>query len=580
MRLARQLGAWLRSPRCLWAAASVALLLALLGLDNGFVADDRGLLGRLRSEPLPLPFWNLFTACKTSSPIEVLGLIYTGFLPWWASPRLSLAFFRPLAVASHYLDSLLWPDSPALMHLHNALLYGLVAALAAALYRRWLGPGWAAGLAALLYAVDEAHIEGATWIASRNTLLTACFVLGTLLLYDRHLRLGGRAALVFAALLLLCAHASSEGAVAVWGYLLPYALWLDQGPWRARAAKLAPLLLVTLAWQALYRGLGYGMYGSGLYVDPADAPLYFATVAPGRLLVILREQLVLPPLAFLTSVPAPALLAMAIVLTACAAPFTVRALRASPAARACAAGMVLSAVPICAALPSPRLYFLSSFGAFGLIALVIAQCAAAQGGGARTRAGRALAALAGGALLLLHGPLALAQAPAAASLTKRADLEVRRIVESLPWGEEFAGKALLVLNTPNYYTLAFAHAYREGPGPLGPFVFGASARPVRVSRIAHDTLRLEPEGSYLDEPWTRLVRRPDEPFPPDYRVPVGAAWIGVEALTAAGHPRAVRIVLPEMDDPRFVWTAWNDREHRYERVALPAVGEKLLLPGL
>lgn len=104
---------------------------------------------------------------------------------WLGTTNLQMAFLRPLATLSQYVDYLLWPTHPALMHLHNILLYMGIVTVAAHLYRRLLPGPWCAGLATLLYAIDDAHALGVAWIASRNTLLTALFCLLCLALYVR-----------------------------------------------------------------------------------------------------------------------------------------------------------------------------------------------------------------------------------------------------------------------------------------------------------------------------------------------------------------------------------------------------------
>ena len=55
----------------------------------------------------------------------------------------------------------------------------------ALLYRRILGPTWVAGLAALLYAIDEAHAAPAAYIANRNALIATCFGVLCLLCFAR-----------------------------------------------------------------------------------------------------------------------------------------------------------------------------------------------------------------------------------------------------------------------------------------------------------------------------------------------------------------------------------------------------------
>jgi hypothetical protein len=73
-----------------------------------------------------------------------LDYIDFGLFPWWTSPGLRLAFFRPLSAISMWVDYQLWPNLPALMHLHSLLLYAALVAAATLLYRRLLGATWCA----------------------------------------------------------------------------------------------------------------------------------------------------------------------------------------------------------------------------------------------------------------------------------------------------------------------------------------------------------------------------------------------------------------------------------------------------
>ncbi|MCA1662772.1 MAG: hypothetical protein LC659_00595, partial [Myxococcales bacterium] len=85
-----------------------------------------------------------------------------GVLPWWTDPEVKLAFWRPLSALTHVVDWRVWPRSPAAMHVHSLLWFALALIAVAAFYRRFFaafggGGAWAAGLAILLYAVDDAH---------------------------------------------------------------------------------------------------------------------------------------------------------------------------------------------------------------------------------------------------------------------------------------------------------------------------------------------------------------------------------------------------------------------------------------
>ena len=44
-----------------------------------------------------------------------------GTMPWWGSPDLHQAFLRYASTLTMMLDYRLWPNHPALMHLHSLL---------------------------------------------------------------------------------------------------------------------------------------------------------------------------------------------------------------------------------------------------------------------------------------------------------------------------------------------------------------------------------------------------------------------------------------------------------------------------
>lgn len=560
----------------------VALLLCAPSIGTGLVVDDHVHLKfvqhQLRGAPevAEVAWYDMFEVAGRRGPMDIAARVFIGVLPWWTSSELSMAFLRPLGAASHYLDYGLWPELPWLMHVHNLLWYAGLVALVGIFYRRVLGVGFAAGLATLMYAVDEAHSEGAAWIASRNTLMTAFFVVLTLILFDRARRDGSRAALWLSPLSLVAALLSSEGGTAVFAYLLPYVLFIDRGSWKGRVLALLPLVLVVAGWQAVYRGLGYGIYGSGLYLDPGDDLGLFLSALPHRLPAVLRDQFVLPAMVMdalgtqqrdlANGVAA----ALALLLVVALVPL----LRRRPTMAFWLCGACLSAVPICGIGATPRLLFITAIGAFGLLA-ELGVCALeawrVRGGGVR----RGLLITTAAIFLLLHVPVAAALSPKASVRLLAYDELIREASASFPWGDDLRGKTLFVLNTPNYFVTTFAWAYVRGPAPRSAHILGASMNAVTVTRTSETTLVLEPDGGYLLEPWSTLVRRADEPFPADYRVRIAEMTIEIARRTRDGRPAAIRCLLPGMGGEQFVWVAWNADADRYERVALPAVGERM-----
>ena len=162
--------AWalLGGPRAPRLAVLLAIVLTLPSLGNGMFIDDY--FHRARAQGLdliPRSRLDLFNFCTGKENLRIL--MELGILPWFASPDLKLAFFRPLTALLHYVDYTVWPTHPALMHAQSIAWYAVVVALVARLCRRLMPPR-AAGLAAVLYAVAATHAIPVGWLANRNAL--------------------------------------------------------------------------------------------------------------------------------------------------------------------------------------------------------------------------------------------------------------------------------------------------------------------------------------------------------------------------------------------------------------------------
>ena len=161
--LTASVGSLLRMRRLPAAAAVLSVLLALPALGTGWMLDDyyhrAVLLQRSRFRDLLGPPSEMFRFFR-GDPERTGRLMDLGLFPWWTDPGLKAEFLQALTVLTHRLDYALWPDSPALMHAHSLFWLGAAVAVTACFYRRILGSTWVAGVAALLFAVDDAR--GAT----------------------------------------------------------------------------------------------------------------------------------------------------------------------------------------------------------------------------------------------------------------------------------------------------------------------------------------------------------------------------------------------------------------------------------
>ncbi|MFQ5853547.1 MAG: hypothetical protein ACE5JU_23560 [Candidatus Binatia bacterium] len=159
-------------------------------------------------------------------PQRIRRYMEWGTLPWWTVEDFRIAFFRAFSILTMWLDYQLWPDLPALMHLQSLLWFGALVATAGVFYRRMMGVTCAAGLAALLYAIDDAHAFPAAWLANRNHLLAAFFGLLCILTHDRWRREGWDWGVVLSPICLALALLSGE---AVW--LRSATFWLMPSFW-------------------------------------------------------------------------------------------------------------------------------------------------------------------------------------------------------------------------------------------------------------------------------------------------------------------------------------------------------------
>lgn len=567
--------------RLLVVASALAVLITAPSLGVGLVGDDyvhrTYLLEHLSANANASrgPWWNMF-----DSRVPVSEQISFGGLPWWASSHLHVALLRPLATLSQYVDYILWPNHPVLMHVHNIAIYALIVAVVVGLYRRLLHAPVAIWIASVSYAADDGHALGVAWVASRNTLLTALFALLSFSWYERGRSRGGRLAAWLAPLFLLLAHASSEGALAIWAYLAAYTLLLDRAPWAARIRALAPLAIVSTGWLVLSSAGGFGVRGSGAYLDPRVEPVLFLQELPNRLPRLLLAQFgvteevgALLPHGLLIAVQ----VFVGLLLAAAFALYT-RPDQRERVVAFFAIGCVASLLPICAVGAIGRLLFISGFGAHALIGGVLAGLI----GWLEPQRVRSFARATGSAFLAVVAALAVFGAQAA----PRWWLDVHRYFQAtaltLPRGKELEQTVIVLVNTRDYLATPFIMLYRRlyaTPGPIFMHVLGVSLDRVRVFRPDNFSLVLTPEHGYLDDATSILVRSRHEPFALGEVINLFGARVHVEALTPDKRPARIRFETRGLEDWRIRWVVWDDAQRKFVEFELPAVGQSIELPA-
>ncbi|MET0591750.1 MAG: hypothetical protein ABW133_03565, partial [Polyangiaceae bacterium] len=436
-----------------YAIIAFALLLSLPSLFTGLVADDYIHEIMLREHPGIAGYsfrpFDLF-AFADGDPARTLKLIDEGVFPWWSDPRVVLAFLRPITSATHYLDHLLWPNVPALAHAQSLLRLGLLLVVVGAIYRRFIGAPWVAGLALLLYAVDDARATTAAWIANRNAIVALSLGFPALLAYDQWRRDGVKAAAWLGPLAIGAGLLAGESALLVGAYLFSYALFLDEeGAWWQRLLRLWPYAAVVVVWRAIYAHLGYGSTGSGIYFDPGRDPIGFLGAATARLPVLLVGQFAFPPADVWDLYPLVfpagrwAVMIVAAVVIGILAVLIAPLWRRDRSVRFWVVGCLLSTLLMCTTFPHDRLLTGLGVGAMALVAHLLASAWE----GTHPLRGRLVPITAGG-LFFLHVVLATILSP----LRARAMTDVNRMLEranqSVPSDASVTGKSVVLVNPP------------------------------------------------------------------------------------------------------------------------------------
>jgi hypothetical protein len=583
-RRGARLRAWLDGARPWRLAAIVAIAISLPALGLGLQADDHLLRANLARDPawspLQTPAWDAFhfyphAAAPAWAADRGLGL-------WWSHREMHARFFRPVSSLTHALDFRV-VRAPWLMHVESILLYALVCALAALLFRRLIH-GWAAGLAALLYAVDHTHGVVASWLANRNALVAGAFGLGALVAHHAWRRGGGRWAVWLAPPLVALALGSGESGLASVAYLGAYALCLETGSIGRRLATVLPYTPVVVGWAVIYKLGGYGAQHSGLYLDPGAQPGAFLRALPASAALHLGAELGAPSpdmWILLSTTGRLVLVAIALGVLALVGGALAPLLRRDATARFFALGAVLAVVPGAGTFPSARLLLVPGFGLIGLVARLFAAWRdradwwpSSRG---RRLAGAAAALLAGGGHLVLSPPLAVFSQQQIGMV----DRLVARVDAGLPHGAGVVGQRLVLVTVPDTLVAMYIlpeRSTRGEPLPRAILPLARATHAISVEGVdAHTLLVRDPRGFFGDG-FSLLTRSPDDRMAAGTRLSIDDVELVVTETTPDGRPTALRVQLAaRLDDPSIVWRAWDGRA--MAPFTPPAPGQRGELPA-
>jgi hypothetical protein len=520
-----------------------------------------------------------------------------GLLPWWAPDDLRLGLWRPVTAFTHWLDYQLFPDSPALMHAENIAWFAAIVFLVTLIYRKLMGPGWAAGLAALLFLLDGNTYFPVMFVANRGFILSLC--LGLLCFHEHHQwrSTKSRSAPLLSALFLALSLFANEGGASTLAFILAYALVLEPGSWRGRALTVLPSILVIILWRTIYGLGGFGVLHVGLYIDPAAEPLSFAWVVVPRATALLGGQLtgVAPDLLFAIK-PAlhPAVIALyGVVVVAILAVF-LPWVRRDRVAAFWFAVTLLTVIPAATVAPLSKNLGFVAVGAYGLIASFVAALVTRPNPLPGWLAYRMVAWITSILLLLIHVPGAIAGRVLTVGAIDFGSHAVRYFI-NVDATADAENKKAIVINAPCSFALAYAPFYKAYyhlplPRTIQTLVPGCTS--VDVRRIDAQTLVIQSHARDIfacdDVGFVHLAYIFSE-----CNVAIGVPkskkgdrhdfdGLTVEVLESNAEDVATRVAFrfhTSLDSPDFHWLWWDWKTFAYEPFKIPAVGQSATLPG-
>jgi hypothetical protein len=609
------------------AVAVAAIVVSLPALGTGFLNDDfmhRAILagpseaadrlaekGLAPSQPGRLGYALSHTFVAVHPQENLRPLRDYGALPWWTYDGFRVAFWRPVASFTQWLDYRFFPQSAVMMHLHSILWFGAAMLGVALLYRRVasigssdssdspsaVDPAWLGALAAVMYVLDDNGYFPTLWIANRNLLISLFFGAMTVLAYDRWRRLGWRPGAAVAPLCLLVSVLATEGGIATFAYLFAYEVALGQGRIVRRATALVPSAAVIVLWRLAYNMQGYGASGGGFYFDPVREPVDYALAVLLRGPFFLAGQWTSAPADLYSYLPPShrtllwgLLAGLTILIPVLLTPL----LRVSRRARFWLIGMYLAALPICATVPMGRAMLFVGIGAFGVAAEYVVGWIAKDRWMPMGRTHHIFGFLFV-VFFVAHLPLAVVGRLTAPHVTATLQEKLGQTMDLSPAGD-LATEDLVVVNAPNPVSFLydpFHRAFDGRPLPRGVRVLAPGFNSVELTRIGPRRVTVRAlSASLLDcQRGKRMdfaffyryladVRSPAHPFHEGDRISLPRMTAEVLAVDGRGLPveAAFEFETP-LEDASLKWLIWDWDRDVYRPLTVPPVGQSIRLMG-
>lgn len=560
------------------ACVVLGIALCAPALGNNLQAEDYGQRASAQANP-----WHgaLYPAGR-ADPRATYYLKDKGVLPWVTPGNLHVAFYRKLSELTLHADYRFWPDRPALMFAHSLAWLGLMLACSIWLYGRIVRPEWAAGLAAVLTAFDDAHGAAISWLAARHTLVASAFGVFAIVCHDRWRRSGWKFGAVLGPLALflsLCAGEIGVGAIA---YLVAHAVFLDPAPFCKRFRPALGWIAAAALWLVFYARSSAGAHGSGIYAHPISEPLMFIATAAERLPFLLLGVFWAPGADIWLFVPRSdhaGLFWIPWTVTLIILVLLAPVVRRDKHALFWLCGMLLSAVPLCSAPPADRVLMFPALGGMALVALTIAKLTDSDPTLPATRFWRWPARVMTWGWYFLHLVLSPLMLPLRAIALQGHNAWMLQAADDLyPTGASPIAH-LVIVNAADYYTgigVASIGAFRHPPGAPCVRVLYGGLDPVEVSRPDLRVLVIKAPLGFLNHGLNRVFRSPHQPMHEGEGLQLTRLQIVVEEVDAAGVPTVARFHFRDvLEGPELRWFSFQNG--RYVPFVPPAVGKSLVI---
>jgi hypothetical protein len=487
-------------------------------------------------------------------------LRHTGVAPWWTPDDFKFSFWRPVPQPTHVFDYTFFPDSTWLMRVHTLLWYFALVMAIALLYRQTIDKKVVAGLALVLYAIDDSHSLPIYFLATRNSTIAVLFAVLSLIAYIRWREKSDPPSAIACVACLLLALFSNEGAIAITAYFFAYECFVSKARISNRISVLMCMAMIVLVWRLIYDYLGYGVVGSGFYIDPIQDTGRFIQAAKNHIPVLLSAQWTLLP-----SDIYPMLgeyhqalfgrfgLAVSVLIILLLVPILFE-----PKNRFWLLGMVLAVIPCATAFPSDRMLYFVGIGAHALLANLLyfyVSRIRSPPTAITKKLGKVFFSLLVITFVTIHLLMAPASMYARAYVFKWFGDQLQMGADTLD-REVMHGKTILVLNAIHPYIATNIFATRAAENKTLPdsiYVLSLAMNNSITTTIYRPdaySLELRPTTGYH---WG-FFRGSSHPFQPGDTIELDDATVEILEVGMQGYPMKIRFVFAHpLEDPRYLW---------------------------